>query len=193
MRSLIIILIVVVAGVAGGGVSAWYAMKRSQGFGAITVGPWTATPYASAEKIDPYTVAKSVVEGSVPLGATEGLAFNAIADSAGHDLELSCAYEIAGVTPVAKLWTLVAYDLSGKPIRPVSGGISGLYSGAVVRYADGSYRISVAQRPRPGNWLAISGRGAFRLTLRLYDTSASGNSQLDELKMPAIVRGECAP
>lgn len=191
MRSSIIILIVALAGLLGGASSAWYAIQRSQGLGAIKIGPWTATPYASAGEVDPYTIAKSVVEGSVPLGATEGLAFNAISDSEGRDLSLSCDYEISGNTPTAKLWTLVAYRASGEPVKPAPGGASALYSGAIVRFSDGSYRISLSRHAKPGNWLAVSGGGAFRLTLRLYDTSVSGSSQLDAPQMPAIIRGAC--
>lgn len=193
MRSLIVILGIALAGLFLGGGSAWYAIKRSQGFGAISVGPWTAVPYASAGNIDPYTIAKSVVEGSVPLGATEGLAFNAITDSAGRDLDLRCNYEIEGSTPSAKLWTLVAYGPDGEPVSPAQGSISSYYSGDILRFADGSFRISVSRRPRPGNWLAVSGSGAFRLTLRLYDTSVTGTSQLIAPRMPAITRGDCVP
>ncbi|MEC9342319.1 MAG: DUF1214 domain-containing protein [Pseudomonadota bacterium] len=191
MRSSIIILIVALAGLLGGGASAWFAIERSQGFGAISVGPWTAIPYASAGEVDPYTIAKSVVKGSVPLGVTEGLAFNAVRDSEGRALTLACEYEIAGRSPVAKLWTLVTYDSSGKPVEPAPGGASALYSGRVLRYSDGSYRIALSRRARPGNWIGVSGTGAFRLTLRLYDTSISGTRQLDALRMPSIVRGEC--
>ena len=48
MRSSIVILIVALAGLIGGALSAWYAIDRSQGFGTIEIGPWTAVPYASA-------------------------------------------------------------------------------------------------------------------------------------------------
>ena len=191
MRSSIVILIVALAGLIGGGASAWYAIERSQGFGTIAIGPWTAVPYASAGQVDPYTVARSVVEGSVPLGVTEGLAFSALTDSNGRGLSLSCDYEISGNTPSAKLWTLVAYDPDGKPVTPAPGGTSALYSGAVLRFGDGSYRVSLSRLVKPGNWLAVSGDGAFRLALRLYDTSISGSTHLDELRMPTITRGAC--
>lgn len=193
MRSLIVFLSIALAGLVMGGTSAWYAIKRSQGFGAITVGPWTAVPYASAGDVDPYTIAKSVVEGTVPLGVTEGLAFNAITDSEGSSLDLRCNYEIEGTTPTAKLWTLVAYGPDGEPVSPGQAGVSSFYSGDILRFADGSFRISVSRRPRPGNWLAVSGNGPFRLTLRLYDTSVTGNTQLIEPRMPTINRGDCAP
>ena len=191
MRSSIVILIVALAGLIGGALSAWYAIDRSQGFGTIEIGPWTAVPYASAGEVDPYTVARSVVEGSVPLGVTEGLAFNALTDSNGGTLSLTCDYDISGITPSAKLWTLVAYGPDGQPAEPAPGGASALYSGAIVRFADGSYKVSLSRFVKPGNWLGVSGDGSFRLTLRLYDTSITGSAHLDELHMPSIVRGAC--
>jgi hypothetical protein len=193
LRSLITILIIAVVGLALGSASAWYSIGRMQGFGAIDIGPWTATPYASAEEIDPYTVAKSVVEGSVPLGATEGLAFNAVADSDGRELSMACDYDIEGATPAARLWTLVAYTPDGAQVHAAKGGVSALWSGAILRFSDGSFRISVSRYPRPGNWLAIAGNGPLRLTLRLYDTSVTGGSSLITPRMPAIKRGDCTP
>jgi hypothetical protein len=193
LRPLIVVLIIVVAGLTLGGVSAWYAIGRAQGFGAITIGPWTAVPFASAGEVDPYTIAKSVVEGSVPLGATEGLAFNATADSDGRELTMRCDYEIEGSTPAARLWTMVAYSSDGSAVQPAQGGVSSLWSGAILRYPDGSFRISVSRHPRPGNWLAIGSDGALRLTLRLYDTSVTGGSSLITPRMPSIRRGDCLP
>ncbi|MCB1463857.1 MAG: DUF1214 domain-containing protein [Nitratireductor sp.] len=191
MRPSLVILIVALAGLFGGGVSAWYAIRHAEGFGAIKIGPWTAVPFASAEDVDPYVVAKSVVEGSVPLGITEGLAFSAYSDSEGSVLSLTCDYDISGNTPAAKLWTLVVYNASDKPVESEPGDVSATYSGAVVRFGDGSYRISLSRHAKPGNWLAVSGSGDFHLTLRLYDASISGNSQLDTLRMPTITRREC--
>lgn len=191
MRPLIVVVAIAVAGLALGGVSAWYTIGRAQGFGAVTIGPWTAIPYADASITDPYSIAKSVVEGNVPLGATEGLAFNALTDNTGAALEMRCTYEIEGSTPASRLWTLVAYTPEGEQVQPAQGGVSALWSGAVLRFADGSFRVSVSRHPQPGNWLAIGSSGPLRLTLRLYDTSVTGGSDLIAPRMPAIQRGEC--
>ncbi|GIL03320.1 MAG: hypothetical protein BroJett030_32190 [Alphaproteobacteria bacterium] len=193
MRALIVALLIAAAGLALGGASAWYTIARSQGFGAITIGPWTAIPFAGAGEIDPYTIAKSVIEGSVPLGASEGLAFNAVTDSDGRELTMRCDYEIEGATPAARLWTLVAYGADGRPAQPAQGGVAALWSGAALRYPDGSFRISVSRHPRPGNWLALASGGPLRLTLRLYDTPVTGGSSLINPRMPSIRRGDCLP
>lgn len=191
MRSIVTLLFIALAGVALGGATAWYSLQQSHGIGAINVGPWTAFPFAGADEIDPYTVARAVANGTVPLGATEGLAFETITDSTGDALQLQCDYRIEGVTPPSKLWTLVAYDRQGFHVRPAAGGSSAKYSGGIVRFPDGSFLISVSGRPKPGNWLALQGQGAFRLVLRLYDTPITSNSGLLAPSMPVITKGEC--
>ena len=193
MRSMIIVIAIAVAGLALGGASAWYTIGTSPTFGAVSIGPWMTIPYADDSVNGPYSVAKSVVEGSVPLGATEGLAFNAVTDSSGAGLQMRCDYEIEGSTPTARLWTLVAYTPDGQQVQPAQGGFSALWSGNVLRFPDGSFRISVSRHPRPGNWLAIGASGPMRLTLRLYDTSVTGGSSLITPRMPKITRADCTP
>lgn len=191
MRILLFILAVAAFGISLGGASAWYSIQTIHGFGAIRSGPWTAFPFAGQSEVDPYTIAKSVADGSVPIGATEGLAFEAVTDSGGEALQMSCDYVLEGKTPPSKLWTLVAYDRNGEVAQAAPGGRTSLYSGAILRFPDDSFRISIAERPQPGNWIGMSGQGSFRLVLRLYDTPITANSGLISTTMPQISRGDC--
>lgn len=185
-------LIVAIAGVALGGASAWYSIRQSHRIGAVNIGPWTAFVHESAEEADPYLVARSVSEGTVPIGATEGLSFEATTDSQGLQLQRQCEYRIEGSTPPARLWTLVAYGDGGRQVPPAPGGASAAQSNRLLRFSDGGFLISAAASPRPGNWLALSGRGPMRLVLRLYDTPITASAGLAPPSMPAIVRAECA-
>lgn len=185
------ILTVAIAGLVLGSLSAWYSIANIDGVGVIRSGPWAATPYAGIEDVGPYAVAKSVIDGSVPLGATEGLSFSANVDSDGNTLQLKCNYAIEGVTPVARLWTLTAYDLAGKEITPATGGQSALFSGKVIRFGDGTFRIKASSRPQPGNWLATGGKGGFRLALRIYDTPVTASFDQATPILPSIRRVGC--
>jgi hypothetical protein len=182
---------VTLLGTALGGFSAWSAIERAKDFGAIRVGPWHAISYSGIAEVDPYTIARTVVDGSVPLGATEGITFDASTDRDGRQLVLECDYVVEGVTPSAKLWTLAALDARGRSIEAAPGSRSGAYSGAILRFPDGSFRIDVSRHPRPGNWIGVSGDGDFRLALRLYDTPLISTSGVSELDMPAIRREGC--
>ena len=191
-RSLPTLIAVMLLGAALGGFSAWSAIDRAKDLGAIQVGQWHAISYSGVDEVDPYTIARSVVDGSVPLGATEGITFHASQDQDGAPLDLRCDYRIEGNTPSAKLWTLSALDGRGRPIDARAGARSGVYSGAILRFPDGTFRIDISARPKPGNWLGVTGKGDFRLALRLYDTPLISKSGVSALDMPLIRRGECS-
>jgi hypothetical protein len=193
VRSVFIILFIAICGVVLGGASAWYSIRHVRGFGSISIGTWTAYPFAAADEIDPYTVARSVAEGTVPLGVAEGLAFETETDSNGNALLSHCDYVLEGITPPSRLWTLVAYNEQGYPMPAAPGGRSSLYSGSIVRYPDGSFMIAISTRPKPGNWLGLKSDDGFRLVLRLYDTSVTRNSDFTAPTMPEIKRVECRP
>lgn len=185
------ITLVTLAGLFLGAGTAWYSIQQSHRIGAINIGPWTAFPHAGADEIDPYTIARAVAEGTVPLGATEGLSFEAVTDSQGTGLSANCQYRIEGATPPSKLWTLASYGANGKPAPPAPGGSSSTYSNALLHFPDGSFLISVATSPQPGNWLSVAGDGSMRLVLRLYDTPITSSAGGEPPVMPQIIRGTC--
>ena len=193
MRFLLQALLIGTLALVLGGGSAWYTLRQTHTIGAITLGPWSAFVHESAEETDPYMVAKAVAEGTVPLGATEGLTFETRTDSDGAPLLLQCDYRIEGSTPPARLWTLVSYGADGKPVPPAPGGESALHSMRILRCPDGSFRIFMSSQPSAGNWMAISGRGEMRLALRLYDTPITASAGLAPPSMPSILREGCRP
>jgi len=191
MRNIINILIIFAIGLGLGSMTAWYSIQKSHGIGAINIGQWSAWPFIGGTAVDPYTGAKVVADGSLPLGAAEGLAFEAVNDDDGKALRLECAYRLEGVTPPAKLWTLVAYQLDGSAIAPGPGGQISKYSGNILHYPDGSFTIEVDPRPATGNWISTQGSGAFKLVLRLYDTPVTSSSGLVDPVMPKIINKRC--
>lgn len=185
-----IILVIAFALVLGAG-SAWYSLKRNHAIGGITVGSWTAWPFAGGAEADPYTAAKVAKDGTIPLGATEGLAFEAQRDYSGELLTLDCNYVLSGLTPPARLWTLSAYLPDGARATAVAGNQGAIYSGNIVRNADGSFRVGISNTPVSGNWMGIVGSGNFHLVMRIYDTPATSTTGLVSRRMPSILRGEC--
>ena len=186
MRTLINILIVIVAGLSLGGISANYALQRSHGIGAVNAGPWSAWPFVGGSEVDPYTVAKATTDGTIPLGAAEGLAFEAIEDAQGNRLRKDCHYEISGQTSAARLWTLTAYNAEGGLVVDNSDNPSAIFSGNIVRSPDSSFLVKLGDSPRSGNWLPLKEKGNFKLVLRLYDTPITSNSGLIDPQMPEI-------
>ena len=194
MRVILQIMLVIVIGFALGATSAWYSIQRSHGIGAINIGQWTAWPFSGGTEADPYTLARVISDSTVPLGAAEGLAFEASKDTEGQPLNLECNYLLEGNTAKAKLWTLTPYRLDGKPIKPAdSTNLIPPHTNStrLLRFSDGTFQINLGYLPAPGNWLATQGSGRFRLVLRLYDTPITSSAGLVDPVMPKIINTGC--
>jgi len=190
VRFLIDLTLAVVVAVAVGVGSAWYAVERGRIFGSVVVGDWTAWPQEGGEQPDPYDLAMLTRSGEVPLGSGEGLTFVAARDAAGAPLDGACTYEVAGQTPVARLWTLTATDGAGRLMDNVAHRAS-FHSREIVRRSDGSFVITVSPAASTGNWLPVEPVKRVQLVLRLYDTPLTTGSQIASLVMPTIRRTAC--
>lgn len=174
--------------------SSVYALRATVGFGAIALGPWTAFPTAQTVNADPYAKAHRARDGRLLLGGAEGLVFTASTDSANRTLVENCRYEIEGITPPARLWTLHAADRNGNPLKDARAGLpTGLNAWSVLRSADSNFSIRIAASATSGNWLAVpEGRAPFLLVMTLLDTPTAGSSGVIDLAMPGITRLDCA-
>ena len=83
----------------------------------------------------------------------------------------------------------VAAD-GGNIARP--DGPQELQSRHVARANDGSLLLYVSRTLAPDNWLEITGQGAFRLILTLYDPTNLSGSAAAVQTLPAIVKEACA-
>lgn len=177
------------------GLGAWsaeYALRQSADLGTEQVGPWLANPLAGSIEADPYSKARLAKIGNLTLGVGEGIVFRASRDSVGETLRRECAYRLKGQTPLARVWTLAAFSQDGRLVAPGDGRPGWLVSRGLMRAEDNSVEIGVGIFAQPGNWLALSGSGAFVLALTLYDTPASTSSGLGDLDMPTLVKTGCA-
>lgn len=180
---------IVVALVVGFGLS-YYALTDGRLLGAIKAGPWASWPSVGSPSPDPYTRAYLSRTGALQLGQSEGVTFLATADSSGQPLDRACRYRIAGTTPVASFWTLVALGTDGRNIARPDGQMA-LRSGDIARAVDGSLTIFVSRTLAPDNWLEITGDGKFQLVLTLYDTSNLSGSGNSSQSMPSISNEGC--
>ena len=191
MRILLELFCVVALGLLLAGGLSWYSIQNNHGFGALNVGVWTAWPQVGNVNSDPYTIAKVAVDGTVPLGAAEGLAFHARQDETGERLKRECRYRLTGNTPPARLWTLSANDENGSAVTNRESRPSSVFSQNLIRVADGSFDIHAGPIVEAGNWLSVTGEGPYDLVLRLYDTPLTANAGLVEPIMPRIVPLGC--
>lgn len=178
--------------VALGIVATFFSLAGGPGFGAVTIGAWTAWPRVGGADIDPYARASIAVDGALPLGANEGVTFLARTDDSGATLDARCDYVLTGPAPPARAWTLTAYDLEGR-LRPNLARRYGVSSAALLRDADGGFQIALARDARPGNWLPLGDKSRFILALRAYQLATGGAGDVfDRLALPKILRGSCS-
>jgi len=170
--------------------SAKYAVENGARVDATRIGPWVASPRAGTPHADPYSAAAFARTGEIALGPGEGLAFIAVNDSGGRELNGACSYAIAGSMPAARLWTLTAVDANGL-VATGNGFHRGLHSQEVLRDRGGDVTITVSTTARSGNWLSLRDPGAFRLVLRLYDTPLASGENLARPTLPEIKREDC--
>ncbi len=181
-----------IAALALGSAATLVSLQGGPGFGAVRLGAWTTWPQVGDSDIDPYARASLAIDGSLPLGAKEGLAFVATTDDDGAPLDARCDYHIFGEAPAARFWTLSAYDVDGHS-RPNIAHRFGMTSNSLLRDSDGDFVIEAARQARPGNWLPLGEKSRFILILRAYQsrTSAVGDAY-EGVNVPSIARGECS-
>lgn len=191
IRFVFLTALAVTAAITGGAASARYAIEHFSGLSTITIGEWEANPAAGTDAADPYARARISREAIIPLGAAEGLTFMASKDREGRMLSLDCRYRVIGRTPPARLWTIHAVDGNLRTIRSPARLVAGLQSHEMERENDDSVVINVGKRAEPGNWLAVTGSGPFRLVLSLYDTPIATSGAIAVLTLPRITREGC--
>lgn len=184
--------VVLLAAVALGVAATALSLRGEPGFGAVRLGPWTSFPHLGGAEIDPYGRAAIAVDGALPLGEHEGLAFVASVDDDGHALDSRCDYILSGSAFPARLWTLSAYDVEGR-LRRNEADRHGLASASLLRQMGGGFSIVASRVARSGNWLPLGDRSRFLLLFRAYEPSASSlASAFEGLDMPKIARGDCS-
>ena len=191
MRFVIHLLLMITVALGVGFGLSYYALTDGRLFGAAVVGPWTAWPDVGSATPNPYTRGHLTRAAALQLGTSEGLQFTATTDSDGQALSLACSYRIAGKTPLATFWTLVAINDAGVNLAR-AGEDPAMRSSAIARADDGSILIYVGKTLAPQNWLELSGDGAFRLVLTLYDTAVFSGFGTGGETMPSIRREGCA-
>lgn len=140
----------------------------ADGFALIApqTGPWKSWVNAGSLGADPYTRAYVARSGDLPITTASGLILQATTDSEGGDLSSSCEYEIV-IRPFTAIWWSVAlYDTGGGLIRNKAGRHAFNAQNLTV-LPDGTQRITLAPRARPGHWLPSGEDQDLMLVLRV--------------------------
>ena len=147
--------------------SAWVMIESGSKLTRQTDGAWQRWTKAGAADADPYTLAHFAWAGWLPMNGAQARYFSASRDSAGEPLYADCDYTLSGQEPVARRWTLNAYDLQGQLLDQGAGPAS-LSSVTALPSPSGAINIKVSQATSPGNWLSVAGASRIQLVLAVY-------------------------
>lgn len=123
---------------------------------------WVAFPEAQTVSADPYAKAHRARAGELLYGGAEGLAFTALTDDTGARLSAACSYDVSGMTPPARFWTLYAAAADGTALMPGAELPSAINSWTVLRAEDSRFVIHVSPLPSPTTGSRYGGRAASR-------------------------------
>ena len=149
--------------------SAWYMVEAGTRLTVEKAGPWQRWTLAGSADADPYTRAHFSRFGWLPLDQAAAIYYTASRDSAGEPLYADCDYTVSGQLPVARRWTLVAYDLSGLLLDQPAGPAV-VSSDSILPGPGGSVVIQVSPATSPGNWLSTAGTARMQLRLTEFGT-----------------------
>lgn len=183
--------------VAGLG-SSWYFVGQGIGINTNRIGAWVEWPTAGQPDADPYTRARLVRHGILPISSRIAATFEARYDSEGQRLHSSCEYTIRSQPLKAGWWSIGVYDNGGLLI-PNAADRYGFDSSTVITRPDGSFVIALAREARSGNWLPVGGAGRLTLVLTLLqpmrtDEQGGTSSRVSNdpsLDLPEIQRVYC--
>ena len=184
----------VVAGVALGLGSAWWALRGVGHFG-VAAGPWRASLLAGSADADAYTRARVALGGLLALNRDETMYYVAATDSDGRALRSRCSYRVSGLPPPGRWWSVTAYAddfflfADSQRRYSLNGANAALDAQGRFALVSGPQAPTGATEP----WLPTPGDRGLLFTLRVYNPAAGLQARPDSLQAPRIERlGDCA-
>lgn len=186
VRYVLKILAVLVAGTAMG----LFVTRLTLSLGGparVSDGAWKTNLTAGSTKSTAFSRAFVAVHGLFALNRRETVYYTAATDSGGRRLDGHCRYEITGIQPDARWWSITAYGADGYLIPNPSNR----YSVAKTDSAQlGAFTVLVGGAAGGHDWIPV-GPGRFSLTLRLYNPGPSLILDPARAILPAVTRVSC--
>jgi hypothetical protein len=153
----------------------------------IRVGAWATSLATGGADADMFMRANVARSGLLALNRRETLYFAATHDDSSLPLEARCRYEVTGVGPAAKWWSLTVYADDHFLVADPSNRHS-----ISMKDATGAFKLQLSPNKLDGLWLPTGQDGGFSLLLRLYNPAADLVQDPASTSLPKITRmGAC--
>jgi hypothetical protein len=171
--------------------SARWLIARSAGAVPISAGAWKIWTDDGAGVSGPYGAAHYLLSGRLPPAANQVKVYETDQDDDGNPLDADCIYTVTGPAQGARWWEITLIDPLSGPIFDSDAPMSGISSAQIIGNADGSFTITVAREPKPGNWISPGALTRYALTVSLRFARFHDTIEPAEV-LPRITRGECS-
>jgi hypothetical protein len=170
--------------------SAWYLLDNGISLDSIRLGPWLLRADAGQPIADPYTSAYVARSGHIPIRLDGAMYFLAERAGGGEPLRGECSYTVAGPALDGAWWAISLHRPDGSLIENPAKRYS--FSESSIDLQDnGTFRIAIAPRARPGNWLPTGGHGPFVLVLRIHGPDPTYVKAPRSVPVPALELEGC--
>jgi hypothetical protein len=185
-----------VAGVAIGAGSLYYATFMASPAPMVINGAWRMNPLAGSAANDPYSRLQLAVTSILALARSETVYFEARTDDAGGKLNAACDFLLTGAPPDARWWSVTAYGPDDMLIPTESARYSATaHSTAYPHTPPGlplTRDIEIALTPDGSGPNGIAtGSSDFVLLLRLYQPAKAVADAPESAPVFRITRGNC--
>src|SRR5207248_9408925 len=121
-----------------------------------SAGAWKIWRDEGEEAGGPYGTAHYLLSGRLPPALSQTRIYETERDDDDNLLDGSCEYTMSGPAQGAHWWEVSIVDPAG-PANPSEMRVSAVSSAQIVSGSDGSFTVTIAREPRPGNWMSPGG------------------------------------
>ena len=171
--------------------SARWLIARSAETVPLAVGSWRIWADDSDGANGPYEAAHYFLSGRLPPAANQLRIYETAEDDDGALLDGDCIYTVSGPAHGAHWWEVAIVDPLNGPLLQNGSRMSGVSSAQIVSNADGSFDVTIAREPKPGNWISPGGLARFWLAVSLR--AAKPRDAIEPAAvLPRIIRRQCS-
>jgi len=171
-----------VAGIAGGYISAMQALSRAGTLPAADGSKWVQEMVNPKDAYSIYALGHFKSEGTLspPRGAQ---LYSRLTDDDGKALRGDCSYRLTGPAIAARWWALNAVAIGAPNQVASSSAADTLITG------DDRLDIGLSRHAMPGNWLIVPDATNLKVTLSIFE--ASDKAKNGTVNLPTLSKVSC--
>jgi hypothetical protein len=199
MKTILKILITIIAGLAVGIVSALWSFgaigpkdDELSGKNRIDVDGWNSDLSIGSNASDIYTKAYVARRGLLALSRAETIYFMRSEDDQGQKLDPNCKYQINGSADIPARWWSITLYAEDDYLTQNGDNAHSVSASTIDVTAPLNVQLGPNRPSTSADWISSNQAGAYSLTLRMYNPHEIALSKPQSLDLPDVKRLSCA-